>query len=503
MSIGKNTAYNLAGFVIPTVLGLITVPAYIHLIGPARYGVLSLVWLILGYFGLFDLGLGRATTQRIAELCDATPQERATAFHTALVTNVVIGTVGCVILWGVAWVVFSQVVNLTPDLRREAISATPLVALALPIATTLGVLSGALMGREQFRLTNQISATSTILFQLLPLLVAWRLTSDLRILVAASLLARAVALFSLWRASRKEFALTEPVTWDRQQLMRLLRYGSWMTLSSMTIPFLAFTDRFLIGSMLGPVAVTVYNVPSEAVKRITGVAGSVASALFPRFATEGRDEARRLAAYGVNLLYALVTPGIAVGLVLMGPLMKLWLGQEIGAQAAPLARIFMVTYWLNTFLQIPFTRLQAGGRPDLVTKIMAAELLPYMGGLYLSLKYFGLTGAAWAFFVRMVVDGILLSWFADTGMPRLRLIAVTLVSLLGLEAMLSFMHYTLNFQIVLAALVGVVATTVALIVMPDDLFNKLPVPAFMRRPLQRRPSHLSSAPCPQAIGNEQ
>lgn len=493
MSIGKNTAYNLMGFAIPTVLGLATVPAYIHLIGPARYGVLSLVWLILGYFGLFDLGLGRATTQRIAELRDAPQAERAVAFRTALVTNLAIGVVGCLILWLAAYVIFSRVVSLAPDLRREAVSATPLVALALPIATTLGVLSGALMGREQFRLTNQISTVSTTLFQLLPLLVAWRVGVDLRLLVSASLLARAIALISLWRACTREFALENPVAWDRKQLMRLLRYGSWMTLSSMTIPFLAFTDRFLIGSLLGPVAVTIYNVPSEAVKRITGVAGSVASALFPRFATEGKGEAVKLATYGADLLYTLVTPAMAVGLVLMEPLMKLWLGQTIGSQAAPLARIFMLAYWLNTFLQIPFTRLQASGRPDLVTKIMAAELLPYMAGLYWSLKHFGLAGGAWAFFIRMVVDGVLLSWFADTGLPRLKLILGTMASLLALEALLSLTHASLEGQVLLAAGVGLVSGVAALLMMPDDLLLRLPLPAAFRRLLGRTPA---SPPAP-------
>ena len=114
MSIGRNTMYNLMGTAVPTLLALVTVPAYLRLIGPERYGVLAIAWLVLGYFGVFDLGLGRATAQRISALRDAGADVRATAFGTALVTNLGVGLIGALIMAPASWLMFTMEMKLSP-----------------------------------------------------------------------------------------------------------------------------------------------------------------------------------------------------------------------------------------------------------------------------------------------------------------------------------------------------------------------------------------------------
>ena len=109
LSVGRHTTYNLIGSIIPVAIALVTVPLYLELVGPARYGVLSIAWLLLGYFGLFDLGLGSATAFRIAALRDEAAQARADTFWAALCVNLAMGVCGGVVLWGAGHLFFGYV----------------------------------------------------------------------------------------------------------------------------------------------------------------------------------------------------------------------------------------------------------------------------------------------------------------------------------------------------------------------------------------------------------
>lgn len=64
----RNWALNLLGWVVPLSVALFAIPYVVRGLGAERFGVLSIASALLGYFGIFDLGLGRATTKFVAEL---------------------------------------------------------------------------------------------------------------------------------------------------------------------------------------------------------------------------------------------------------------------------------------------------------------------------------------------------------------------------------------------------------------------------------------------------
>jgi len=65
--LARNALLNFVGQAASLVVGVVTIPIIIHGLGTERFGLLSLAWVILSYFSIFDLGLGRATTKYVAE----------------------------------------------------------------------------------------------------------------------------------------------------------------------------------------------------------------------------------------------------------------------------------------------------------------------------------------------------------------------------------------------------------------------------------------------------
>ena len=111
-------------------------------------------------------------------------------FWTALLINSTFGIVGAFVLWAVARGFLGKWLNIPAALKPELFSALPWLAAAVPVATNLSVMIGALEGRERFLVVNSLQVISAAAFQLFPLAVAYWHGPNLKWLVGAAVLAR-------------------------------------------------------------------------------------------------------------------------------------------------------------------------------------------------------------------------------------------------------------------------------------------------------------------------
>src|SRR5215208_1484464 len=132
-SIGRNTFWNVLGTGLPMVLALVTIPVVIHSAGAARFGVLTIAWAVLGYFGNFDLGLGGATIRFLAEAFEhRRVAESRGIFWTSVLLSGLVGAISACLLAALTPWLVGGVLNVPLGLRVETQGAFYFLAMGVP-----------------------------------------------------------------------------------------------------------------------------------------------------------------------------------------------------------------------------------------------------------------------------------------------------------------------------------------------------------------------------------
>lgn len=457
MSTSKHTLYNLAGAVLPMALALGTIPVYIRLIGDARYGVLAVAWLLLDYFGFFDVGLGRAISQRVASLRDSNPAAIANSFWSAVVANVGIGVVGALVAWPVATYFFGSGSSIEQPLRDEVQSAIPWFVLAVPLITLSGVLTGALQGRGKFLELNLVTMLGSALIQIVPLLIAYFHGPDLGWLLPAVVSCKAATLVLLYWNCRLHVFKRQPMAVSGDEMRRLVSFGGWVAITGIISPLVNMVDRFAISALLGPRFVTYYSVPFQLVQRSAVIPGALASAMLPRFSVANARDATVLNGLATRSLAVVMTPVMLAAMFLIEPFISWWLNPVLAQNAEVLSKLLVLGFWINAFAFVPYVHIQASGRPDLVAKCHLGEIAPYLLVLYLGLQFFGLTGVAAACALRAAVDCLILTYLSGSFQQSVRVLKVPLaLMVLGLGAAIIFPHGSTQWWV---SSIGLIATS--------------------------------------------
>lgn len=422
MSIKRNTIYNIGGALVPLALTIVSVPLYLQAIGEARYGLLALIWLLLGYFGLFDLGLSTATANAIARSRSDAPEQRPAIFMTSLVANAALGlAIGASVLL-LGPVVLGQLPNVSPTFRAEILRALPWLATIIPLVTLSGVFAGVLTAHERFGTVNIVGIGGTVLFQLAPLFAAYGYGPDLGSIVPAAIAARAVPILLLGVFAIREVPL-RGARFDLGILRVLLAFGGWVMVTNLISPILVSADQFVIATFLGAGAVAHYSVAYSLAVRLQILPGSLVNTIFPRLSALNSAEAQALAGHAMRMVMIVMTTVCVPVILVVRPFMIWWLGADFAQAAAPVAEILIVSIWINGLAFVPLALVQAQGRPSLVAKYHLLEVPPFMAALFVGIYFLGLEGAAFAWAGRVALDTVLLGRASKLSAANLRTLA--------------------------------------------------------------------------------
>ncbi len=435
--LARNVLWNLTGQAAPVLVAIVAIPILIHGLGTARFGILALAWVVIGYFSLFDIGIGRALTQLVAQRL-GTPEHEdlPTLIGTSLVLMLALGLVGATVLAPtVPWLVH-HALKIPTDLQAESTQAFNVLLLSIPVVITSAGLRGLLEAQQRFDLSNAVRTPMGVLTFLAPLLVL-PFAANLFAIVVALLIVRLVAGAAyLWMCLATMPVLVRRLVFSRKAALALLGFGGWMTVTNVVGPLLTYLDRFLIGVLISATAVAYYATPYEVVTKLLVIPAALVGVLFPAFAVAFiPDQARTRTLFIRGTKYAFIGlfPAALVSVTLAHDGLNAWLGKDFAAQGTPVLQWLAVGVLLNSLAQVAFTLIQGAGRPDLTAKVHLIELPVYVVLLFALLKAGGIQGAAIAWTARVATDMVvmfLIAFWLLPGIAVKRMVGVLAISLL-------------------------------------------------------------------------
>lgn len=411
----RNTIYNLIGLGAPLLAALVSIPMLIAALGTDRFGLLILIWAVVSYFGLFDLGLGRALTQQLAVVFAGEEYERVGPLvATASLLMAVLGVISGVLLvtasvWGV------DQMRAVPD-RDEAVRAAYAMGVAMPFIVLTSGFRGILEAKHSFGVVNAIRLPMGLFTYLGPLVgvmyVGARLDWIAAILSAGRVVACLVHAFFAWRTLPPA---SRCITFRIDLVKRLTVSGGWLTLSNVISPFMGYVDRFLIGALISSAAVAYYSTPQEIVTKLWIIPGALTTVLFPMFAAQLRSApavVRSLYVHAVYWIFFSVLPIAFLLAVFADELLAKWISRDFSNEASVLLQIFSAGIVINCLAHVPLTLLQSDAAFRAPALLHCIELPFYLAILYVLTRRMGLQGAAIGWLARMLLDTAAMFWLA-------------------------------------------------------------------------------------------
>jgi O-antigen/teichoic acid export membrane protein len=412
--LARNSALSFVGQALPFVLAIATIPALVRGLGAERFAVLTLAWALIGYFSLFELGLGRALTQAVAQRLGSADEDRhvgAVAWP-ALGLLFMLGALGGAAIALATPVLVTRVLNVPVELQGETTIAFRLLAVSMPLVVSTAGLRGLMEAHQHFGVATALRIPVAAVMFIGPLLVL-PFSRSIVPAVGTLVVGRALGfLMHLIVCLRRYAFLRAGVHLRSAPVAGLLRFGGWTTVSNVVSPLMVFLDRFLIGALMPLAAVAHYVTPFEIVTKLLVIPQSVVIAVFPALAaTVMSDRARMMRLYDQSMrgIVVLTFPVVLVATAFAAEGLQLWLqGVVLPPESGEVFKWLALGVFLNGIAQPPLVALQSAARPDLVARLHVIELPIYAIAIFVLVERFGLPGVAMAWTLRVAIDAVAL-----------------------------------------------------------------------------------------------
>lgn len=407
----KNIIYSFFGNLFPILCAFTFIPLINKELGDRDFGAIVLIWAMIGYFGIFDLGISKALVYHTARISNNPDELLKPVIYYSVkwiwAITVICGF--CLFIWAEEFCNIFLIQNAGPN--GDLTLSFKIVAIAIPFTTIGNALRGVLEGLSDFKNASIIKAATFSAYFYVPAILAFADFLTLSNTAAGYLIVRILSCAWSWRVvaqssvyKRKAHSKSETLNFRE-----IFSYGLWALVTSIISPLMVYGDRFVISAVVGASIVGIYAILQETIGRSLIVASSYCAVMQPEFTRSDNGQWYKVFVNSERTLAALLVIMYAAVLLTAKPLLEWWLGDDFDSYKTLIA-IFTVALFFNSIAQLPYALLLGRGKPDWVAKTHCIEFLFYLPICWFATQAFGIQGAAGAWLIRVLVDYGILRW---------------------------------------------------------------------------------------------
>lgn len=410
-----NAIWNGASGVVSILTGLILSPYVIRKLGAESYGIYALVFSVMSYYGLADLGLRSATMYYAAKYRAEGQVER--------ISNMV----STLLIYYTAAAGLLSAVTLAasfagPDLfhvqarQRETFRVVVLLT-GLPIALSIpsSIFQGLLLGYQRFDLTN-LTASIVQVARNLGFVGVLYLGLGLQAMGVVYCIVATAGSLLIYGFARRVVAGLQ-ISWRRsswQTFLQSATYGFQNFLGGIALQAIDQGPAMVVGLKYSITELGYFSLPVRLISYATETVFRLGNVALPQAAefqsTGRRDTVREVAIYSNRYILALFTPLLTGLSVYGGEALRLWVNPEFAGKGAAILVTALWSYGLVHASQSATNGvLQGIGWQKQWLIVNLAEAFGVLAGLpWIVGRYGGFGAAAWTGAILLAGHGVAL-----------------------------------------------------------------------------------------------
>lgn len=409
----RNILWNFGGQGWMLLIAFFTTPFIVHRLNVNLYGIYTFAGVIIGYFGFLQLGLGTASVKYISQYLVRQEEEKIrTVFWSCIYAYLFLGLLGTAIITFSAKFLVEKFFNIPQELELLAIFVIRISSLGFLVSMLSGVVSGVIRALERFDILNPIGIlVGTCQIGLTVLLLVFGLS--LKEIIISNLIVQTINVWIYWIIAKKLLPFLIKPSWDFGTLIQLLKYGGFVTISGIVSPILVNIEKIFL-TMFRPIAsLTYYSIPYSLMGSVSIIPTVFSAALFPVYSHFNGSNEKHIYKdlhYRSTLLIFFLYSFPAIFFIIFGEsFLRLWIGNDFAQRSTKILIILIIAGLINAVASPSITILQGIGKPQIPAIFHVVETVIYIPTGYFLIYRYGGIGAAFAWFLRVLLDTILLN----------------------------------------------------------------------------------------------